>query len=518
MFEVKTPIFNFQFSKKQLLALFLIICFYLFTRIFNLTKLPIFADEAIYIRWSQIMRNVPSLRFVPLQDGKQPLFMWLTIPFLKVINDPLLAGRMVSVFSGFFTLLGVITLPIILSFLNIRKFGHLKISLISSLIYVLAPFTLFFDRMALVDSLLACFGIWSLNLSILLAKNKRLDVAMILGMVLGGALLTKSPAIFFVGLSVLTVGLLSLREDNPRIIPILALIGVSLGIAYMMYNILRLGPNFHMLGLRNKDYVRSVSEILSNPIQPTFARLGDIGRYYWHYLTPPLLILGVLGLIKGIKKFKRLWLVLIFWLVGPLLVQAVIAKNFTARYILFTVPVFILFSGYGLLVMYRLFGLSKNTGTELRLAFLVLLFVPAMFFDYHLWFSPAKANLPKDERAGYLEDWTAGQGISQIAQYLKSLPENSNIVVGTEGHFGTLPNGLEIFVDGIDNVTVIGIGYPVKSIPEPLIESKEAGNNTYLVVNQSRYKIEGSEAERLELIQAYEKPGVDRLLFLELKD
>jgi hypothetical protein len=509
--------YELQVTSWQIITLVGFFLLYFATRLFHLTKLPIFADEAIYIRWSQIMRNVPSLRFVPLQDGKQPLFMWLTIPFLKVFNDPLLAGRMVSVFSGFFTLLGVITLPIILSFLNIRKFGHLKISLISGLIYVLAPFTFFFDRMALVDSLLAGFGIWSLNLSILLAKNKRLDIAMILGMVLGGAMLTKSPAIFFVGLSVATVVFLNVKSKMLNV-KSLVLIAISLALAFMFYNILRLGPNFHMLGLRNKDYVRSVSEILSNPIQPTFARLGDIGRYYWHYLTPPLLILGVLGLIKGIKKFKRLWLVLIVWLVGPLLVQAVIAKNFTARYILFTVPVFILFSGYGLLVMYRLFGLSKNIGTELCLAFLVLLIVPAMFFDYHLWFSPAKANLPKDERAGYLEDWTAGQGISQIAQYLKSLPENSNIVVGTEGHFGTLPNGLEIFVDGIDNVTVIGIGYPVKSIPEPLIESKEAGNNTYLVVNQSRYKIEGSEAERLELIQAYEKPGVDRLLFLELKD
>src|SRR3989344_4563676 len=52
-------------------------------RIWNLTSWPIFADESIYIRWSQVMRAEPSLRFLPLSDGKQPLYMWATTPFLK---------------------------------------------------------------------------------------------------------------------------------------------------------------------------------------------------------------------------------------------------------------------------------------------------------------------------------------------------------------------------------------------------------------------------------------------------
>ncbi|MBN1169248.1 hypothetical protein JXA63_05150, partial [Candidatus Woesebacteria bacterium] len=45
----------------------------IFLRIYNLNELPIFGDEAIYIRWAQIMRNEPTLRFIPLSDGKQPL-------------------------------------------------------------------------------------------------------------------------------------------------------------------------------------------------------------------------------------------------------------------------------------------------------------------------------------------------------------------------------------------------------------------------------------------------------------
>src|SRR3989304_2252128 len=61
-------------------------------RLASLTYVPVFVDEAIYIRWSQVMRAEPTLRFMPLSDGKQPLFMWLTIPFLKLFDNPLVAG------------------------------------------------------------------------------------------------------------------------------------------------------------------------------------------------------------------------------------------------------------------------------------------------------------------------------------------------------------------------------------------------------------------------------------------
>ena len=54
----------------------LVIIFFV-TRLVNLTSIPVFGDEAIYLRWSQVIKNVETLRFIPLNDGKQPLFMWL---------------------------------------------------------------------------------------------------------------------------------------------------------------------------------------------------------------------------------------------------------------------------------------------------------------------------------------------------------------------------------------------------------------------------------------------------------
>src|SRR3989304_5055281 len=139
---------NWKEWRNPLLTCVLILILGLFLRLYNLTIFPVFADEAIYIRWAQVMRAEQNLRFLPLSDGKQPLFMWLEIPFLKVFSDPLVAGRIVSVFSGLGTLVGIFVLTELF-------FRSRKISFMASLIYAISPFSVFFYRFALPGSLLS---------------------------------------------------------------------------------------------------------------------------------------------------------------------------------------------------------------------------------------------------------------------------------------------------------------------------------------------------------------------------
>src|SRR3989344_9242851 len=97
-------------SKRIILAGLFLIVLYFSTRLINLTILPIFTDEAIYIRWSQIALADQQQRFISLYDGKQPLFVWLNMLTLKLPVDPLIAGRLVSVLAGFASLIGIIAL------------------------------------------------------------------------------------------------------------------------------------------------------------------------------------------------------------------------------------------------------------------------------------------------------------------------------------------------------------------------------------------------------------------------
>ncbi|PIU36322.1 hypothetical protein COT03_00210 [Candidatus Shapirobacteria bacterium CG07_land_8_20_14_0_80_39_18] len=479
-------------DSKPLFITLLLVFGYFLTRIVNLTVIPVFCDEAIYIRWAQIMRAVQSLRFIPLSDGKQPLFMWLIIPFLKIFSDPLVAGRIVSVLSGLGTMVGMG----VLSYLLFKK---KEISLFASILYLVSPFCFFFDRMALADGLLSVFGIWYLVFSILLVKNLRLDFAMISGILLGLGLITKSPALFFALMLPLTIFVINnetMKQWSNRLKLVVLWIVVMI-FAFAIYNILRLGPEFHMIAIRNKDYVFSLSEILKYPLNPLTGNLKSVVEWYWILLTPPLFILGIFSIPLVLKNnFKKGLFLLLWWLI-PLLAQSAIAKVYTSRYILFSVPVFLIFAA---VLLEQIFSTLKNK--VLTTIFLTVIFIVPFYQVFLLIAFPQRAYLPENERKGYLEMWTAGYGIRESAEYLKEAAKTKKVLVGTEGYFGTLPNGLEMYLEKVPNITIIGVGQPVTEISSKLIDGLK-DNQVFLLVNDSRLQIINDSG--LKLIKKYPK-------------
>lgn len=477
---------------KTILVMGGIVLFFLLLRVVNLTLLPVFADEAIYVRWAQVMKAEPTLRFLPLSDGKQPLYMWSIIPFLSFFSDPLFAGRIISVLSGLGTLIG-------LFFLSFQLFKSRRIALFSSLFYSLVPFAVFFDRMALADSLLACFGVWLFYFSLLLFSSPRLDLAMITGIVLGMALLTKSPATFFALL--IPVSFLTVFEKKrfswEKIIKIIPLLIVVYAFAFVIYNLLRLGPNFQMVGIRNQDYVFSISHFFTNPLDPLQFHLKEIIEWFGGNLTWGVFIFGLGGMIIAFKKNWISFFLLFLWFVFPLFVQAEFAKVFTARYIFFSVPLFLIFVACFLDFLFALL--------ERKWAILVLmaLIIPPLVFDYFLLFDPLKAPLARRERSGYLEEWTAGTGIKEASLIFREKAKEKKVLVGTEGYFGTLPDGLQMYLEKVPNITIIGIGIKPTQVPEPLINSLDQ-NEVYLLINDERLALNPAE-HNLTLIASYPK-------------
>lgn len=499
-----------------------------FIRIFNLTILPVFADEAIYIRWSQVMQSVPSLRFIPLSDGKQPLFMWLVIPFLKIFDDPLFAGRFVSVLTGMGTLVGTFVLTFLL-------YRSVKVSLAAAFIFALSSFSVFFDRLALADSMLTFFGMWTLIFSILVVRTLRLDSAMIAGFALGGALLTKSPAIYFVLMLPLTLLVSSWTKKVKNIFKLagsyIFLFGVTILIGFGLYSILRLGPEFHMIAIRNKDYVYPIGHILTSPFDPLKPFLHRIWEYLLILGPSALTALFLYGVYRGFKSFPRETLLLLLWATLPMIASAEFSKTMTARYVYFSVPyIFSLASASLLRINEKQKSLGVDSfrhrgGTALAAKLLILLFsIQSLYTNFRLLTDPQKAYLPRSERSGYLEEWTSGYGIKDVSEILneesKKIPEGTQIVVGTEGHFGTLPDGLQIYLNQNSKVTVIGVGQPIWSTPDSLKESKSFGNKTYLVVNDSRF-FGDMDTLGLKLLNSYSKAtkpdgSKESLLFFEL--
>ncbi|KKQ64494.1 MAG: Glycosyl transferase family 39 [Candidatus Shapirobacteria bacterium GW2011_GWF1_38_23] len=451
---------------KNSLILILIIAVYFFLRCLNLTSLPVFGDEAIYIRWSQIIKSVDTLRFIPMTDGKQPLFMWLTAVSLKFF-EPLVAGRIISVFAGAGTL--------VVLFLISKSF-------LPSLIYLFLPFAFFFDRLATADNLLSFFGVLSFYLSLRLAKQSRLDLSLILGAVLGLAWLTKSPAIYFVVLSLLTFIIYNPKNLKKLYLPLLSAL-----IAFCIYNILRLGPQFAQIAIRNKDYIWPLGEILRHPFDPLIPHLNDVLNICVYYVSWPLLLSPFLYLffLKKIK-FDRQFILYLSWCLLPLIANAAMSKVFTARYILFTVPYLVLLLAHFL----------KPLFNKKYLIILLLLFIPNLWRIYQISFNPQNLKLPSTE-TGYVSAWTSGWGIKEVSEYLISRSKVVNVIVGTEGHFGTLPDGLQIYTNQVPQLTVFGVGINITEIPDKL-------------------KLSSMDVSTLTLVKNILKPDGDRLVLYRL--
>lgn len=500
-----------EFAKKyksEIVFGLIIVGLYFSTRLVNLLILPIFADEAIYVRWSQVMRSEPTLRFLPLSDGKTPLFMWVLIPFLKVFSNPLVAGRFLSVAAGLGTLIGVWALGTYLF--------NRKIAWVTSFLYVIVPYAFFFDRMALVDSFLNFWGIWSLFLAVLLVKTLRLDASMILGIVIAGGVLTKPTGWFFLLSLPLSLLLFSFKKVFLfRLVRLFGLWIISLVFVFLGYNILRLGPNFQLIAIRNRDYAFTASEVLKHPLDPFLPHLGDIWVWFGTYLTWPVFIFAIAGSIFILWKKDIKGILILLWVAIPLLVQAEIAKVFTARYLIFNATPALFLSGVFIVSFLDVVG--KKTGRIGQVLVIVLLSILPFIFILTFLSNPEKAPLPKNERSGYLEEWTAGQGIPEIASYIRERAKDGRqIVVGSEGYFGTPLNGLEIYLDRLPNVRVFGAGGGFDQMPESLILSSR-DQETYFVVNSSRKAFEDS---RLKLIAKYEKAqgsrGREYLLFYQV--
>lgn len=458
-------------NKNFLLIGFAIVLLFFILRLTNLTLQPIFADEAIYIRWAQVMRAEPTLRFLPLSDGKTPLYMWVLMPVLKIIDDPLFAGRFLSVISGFFTMVGV--------FLLSNKIFGKRAAFFAAFIYVVTPYTLFFDRMALVDAMLVAFTIWAIYFAVWIIEMPRFDKAMILGFLLGGALLVKTPAMFnLLMLPVVGLGFKRVKLERMYLLKILIYVAIAVVLAYGIYNILRLGPNFQLLSSRNTDYIFSLSDLSKRPLDPFLPHLNDMKEWTMKLITIPTAFFIILGTYFTFLKKNRLGIALIIWALVPMLIQTAMLKTYTARYQLPWTVIFLIFAGVGMDYLLQLFKKYKRSG-PIILAVLVSLM--PLFIDLKLITKPETADLPKNERRGYLEDWTAGYGFKEIAEFLIAEKKQGPVIVGTEGFFGTLPDGLQIYLDKA-GIPIVGGG---DSVSEGLREAAKE-NKVFFVGNKVR--------------------------------
>jgi 4-amino-4-deoxy-L-arabinose transferase-like glycosyltransferase len=480
---------KYLFNRTELILLILIIVLYFVLRLPNLTLQPVFADEAIYVRWAQVMKAEATLRYLPLSDGKTPLYMWMLMPIFKIVADPLLAGRLLSVFAGFFTVLGVYFLS---SLIFNRRAG-----LFSAFLIAVTPYILFLDRLALVDSMLSAITIWTIYLAILTAKYLRIDLAMVTGYLLGAGIITKTPGMFsMIMLPSTFISFMTVHSYKKKTWQLIGLWAISLVIGLVIYNSLRLGPGFNNLNSRNGDYIFSPTRLLETPFNPFIPHVLDLADWSLRLIGIPAVLALFAGIYVIIKKKNKYGLNLLVWSIFPMLGLMALLQTFTTRYLLFLIPPLVCVMGYGIDAVVS--TLKQNKKLFLGVVLVILSSWP-LYFNFLLLTNPEKAPLPVSERTGFFEDWTSGYGLYEIAQMVNEESKTGPVVIGTQGTFGTLPDGIQIYFDKNPNVVVIGTN---GDLTEQLVTTA-VNTKTYFIADKSRFH--DDQNPQLKLIREYPK-------------
>jgi 4-amino-4-deoxy-L-arabinose transferase-like glycosyltransferase len=478
---------------------------YLASRLIKLNALPVFADEAIYIRWAQFIFCDHKKAFISLTDGKPPLFIWLTTISLRLIKDPLLAGRMVSVILGFFAL--------IFLYKSVNNFFNQRAALWTALFYLTCPFFFIYNRMALIEGLLAftlCLQFYFLSL---FWRTKNKNYILLSGISWGFSMLSKTSAFFFFCLYLPLGFYLQDKKNlfkNKKTLFYLSLAGI-LGV--LIFFITKTSIFFPSLIKRSRDFSFTFEEFFQGQYKSALERLMVVMKWLIYYNSPLVfvLFLGSLWFLIKSKKTRENKVIFLFWffVVIFLLPMAFFGKILAPRYFL---PLSLIISS--------LAGLVIN---QLRWPWLKILLMTGIlgFNSYFIGLSLIDVDQTpflQIDKTYYLQEWSSGHGIKEAYFYLKNIAEKEKILVATEGFFGTLPDGFSIYKDayGGAEMDVIGLGETVKSVPEDI--TKQAKNQrTFLIGNSHRFVF--SEEQPLRLIKSYDRPaGGPKLMLYEVLD
>lgn len=366
---------------------------YFVTRLTFLTRYPIFNDESTYLRYGQVMTNVPMHQWYSLaHTGKQPLLYWLYGLMMKVIVDPLLAGRLVTVIFGVSTVLALYELG---KLLDSRRTG-----IIAGILVIVTPLFVFFDRLALVDSTLGALFSWILVFLVRFQKRQTVLEVFFIALLVGISFWIKSTGFLFTLLA--GIGLVYIWIRKARNFPIFPSLFVYILTVIAVALPLFLRPEAQRIFEMSHDYSYTFVEVFTNGFRHVPGNFINTLLVYGAYVSPIIVFASLFSFRERIHLHREV--VGFLWAIS-LFVIIVFGKGVHGRYLVFTgVP----------LILFASFYLTKKTVltifTVLSMGALSLLLIinpPSFFHLYPSW------KVLGFESYQYVDGWPSGYGFRE---------------------------------------------------------------------------------------------------------
>jgi len=410
---------------------------YLTLRLVNVGSLPPFVDELIYASKAQALANNSPLSLV--WDGHGPSFFgaeyWLGHLIQPLVN----AGRTLSVLSGLAIL--------VLLFLVGKRLWSPWVGLTAAVLYVLSPFAITYDRMALVESFQAMLMLVCLYLGLVLAPERRVVLQFALAVVLAGALtatllvkLSSTVVLGWIVLALLFGGAVAVIPSGRRRLRVnwisLVLAGSAAAVSWLAYRWQYQNPAYQSGTLGGLHF--HARDVVLHPLQTWVPRLSDfVAPTLVGYFTPPVLVVLLVAtfaliVLVGQTALRRRWDddVSGALIAGGAAAAALVAPVFYVsisypRYFFTAVPPLMLLGGWGIS---RFLDRAFRNQSAARVAPLVAAAISAMSlpYAYALLSEPATAPIPAADRVQVVTGWAGGYGLSDMAASIRAAESSSD--------------------------------------------------------------------------------------------
>ena len=375
-----------------------------------LDAFPPFVDEAVYVRWAVRLAESPSADTLWLsthEDWQTPAFIWAVAVAYSWLDDPILTGRLIASLSG------VLTVALVYQ-AGSRLIGAWPATIAAAVIAA-SPALVFTNRLALTDPPVVALTalIWGLSIP---ATRGHVPSALGAGIAVALALWTKLTGVLLLTIplaGILLVSRVTLRHRAIMLASCIAPPSVAC-IAFL------LAPKSAKTFEHAQGFVLTPDRLATIPLGQWAENLTQMGGWALAYLPAASIVAAIGALALPFVTRRRedwwLWSVLVFWLAF----HAFLGATLYSRYVLpALVPLALLTARVIVEVGRALRDANRDRLASIwmvgaSLAVVLSLAIPAML----LVVAPTRAALPRDDRAQYIEQWSAGFGQAEALQWI----------------------------------------------------------------------------------------------------
>jgi hypothetical protein len=413
-----------------------VVVVYLALRLPLLWRFPPHTDESLFAFWALTGYEDPAERWLPLSLGQNPMQEWLGMGLIAAGIEPLTSLRLLSLLAGLLAMGTVAWLA--------RELAGRDAAVASAGIWAVLPFMLVYGVVGVADPIIAALAALAMALQWALARRARLDLAIVLGVVLGVGLLVKLTMMSAVWLVPLAALVFDWRRERlaVRLARWLGCLALAGAVAWALYQVLRLSPLWPGLAEAREHALarHGLGVFLDDPGFWIERNWTQYRLAFRGYLTVPVIVAGAVGLALTLRRSPRVGLYFLGWIALPLAGIVALAGEPFLRWLLVVVPPIVALAGVGAVELVRAamrLGARRGPGTA-RLAAAavgVLLVLPALVWNAETIARPATRAYPSRDDVDLVQAYSAGGPLYEVVDELERVP--GPVVVTTSG------NGLE---------------------------------------------------------------------------